>query len=275
MIHEIFHLPVNYAQTLNGGQEPFLTSYFLENFKTLDPSRTRPVVLVCPGGGYDHLSSREGEAVAIKMTSLGFHAAILNYSLEPMEFPAALCDLAEAVHFLRANAKKYNIDPDKIIICGFSAGGHLAASLGCYWNNKILSDILPYKADEIKPNTLILNYPVITSDINFCHKGSIEKALGKNKVQQRDLVSIEKHISKDFPPTFMWHTNEDIAVPAENSLLMANALRNAGVEFEYHLFARGKHGLSLATKETSIPDGSTIEPECSIWPELFCNWYLR
>ncbi len=273
MLHETITLPLHYDKKLNNSQTPKLTTYFLDNFEALDENRKRAVVLICPGGGYEHLSVREGEAIAIKMMSLGFHAAVLSYSLEPMAFPASLCDLAEAVHFLRSNSTKFNIDSNKIIVAGFSAGSHLASSLGCYWNSSFLSDYIPYKSEEIKPNVLLLSYPVITADERFCHPGSIQKVLGKTNSFDRDFVSIEKHVTKDFPPTFMWHTLEDQAVPAENSLLMANALRKAGVEFEYHLFSRGKHGLALATKETSKTDGSTVENECSIWPELFKNWY--
>lgn len=274
MIHEFFPLPVSYPSEMNGGQKPSLKSYFLENFEAIDSERKRPLVLVCPGGGYNHLSPREGEAIAIKMNSLGFHSAVLTYSLAPMEFPAALCDLAEAVYFLRKNSKRFNIDPDKIIVCGFSAGGHLAASLGALWNSDFLKKFIPYQPEEIRPDSLILCYPVITADARFCHKGSIQNVSASQSKEHLELVSIENNISKDFPPAFIWHTNADQSVPVENSLLLVNALRKAGVDFEYHLFSRGKHGLALATKETSKPDGSAVEAECAVWPELFLNWYL-
>lgn len=248
----------------------FLTLYVLENYATLNPNRRRPLVIVCPGGGYDHLSAREGEAVAIRMNALGMNAAVLTYTLSPMAFPDALVDLASAVRHVRRNAEKLNTDPDKIFVLGFSAGGHLAASLGCYWNDELLSS-RGFSPEEIMPNALILCYPVITADERFCHPGSIKNVLGASSYT-RDDVSIEKHITAGFPRTFLWHTTADEAVPMENSLLLVGALRKAGVPFEYHLFQRGRHGLSLATEETSKPTGETVEPSCAEWVHLLSNW---
>ena len=273
MTHETIFLPVHYAGTLqNGGQKPFVTTYLLDNYDTLDPNRTRPLVIICPGGGYDHLSAREAEAVAIRFNALGFQAAILTYSLAPMEFPCAACDLAEAVYYARSHADEWHIDGQRIICAGFSAGGHLCATLGCYWNTDVFAKYLPYTPADIKPNALILSYPVITADEQFCHKKSIELVLGSTKTYTRDDVSLERHVTADFPPTFLWHTLADQSVPAENSLRFAVALRNAGVPFAYHLFTHGKHGLGLATAETSKPDGSAIEPECAVWIDLFKTW---
>ena len=166
-----------------------------------------------------------------------------------------------------------NIGGDGIVVAGFSAGGHLAASLGCYWGFGLLDDLVPHSKDEIRPNYMLLCYPVITADVKHCHEGSIRNALGKNNLDMRDFVSIENHVEPSFPPTFMWHTLEDEAVPAENSLLLAMALRREGVDFEYHLFQKGCHGLSLATPETAKPDGSCQQKECAVWPELFKAWF--
>ena len=264
---ETIILPVHYSgKVFNSNQKPFLKTYLLETSVPL------PLVLICPGGGYEHLSERESEPVARKMNSLGFHAAVLSYSLAPMEFPAALCDLAEAVATIRGRAAEWNVNPDGIVVAGFSAGGHLAASLGCYWGFGLLDDLVPHSKDEIRPNYMLLCYPVITADVKHCHEGSIRNVLGKNNLDMRDFVSIENHVEPSFPPTFMWHTLEDEAVPAENSLLLAMALRREGVDFEYHLFQKGCHGLSLATPETAKPDGSCQQKECAVWPELFKAW---
>lgn len=282
MIHQTIQLPVHYAGKLhNNGAKPFLQTYLLENYPELDPARRRPLVLICPGGGYEHLSVREAEAVAITMNALGFQAAILHYSLAPMDFPCAACDLAEAVYYARTHADDWHIYADQIILCGFSAGAHLCATLGCYWNTALLAEYLPYRNADIKPNALLLCYPVITADERYCHEGSVRNVLGKNALGKdekpqpaaRETVSLEKHVTGDVPPVFMWHTLADEAVPAENSLLFAQALRVAGVPFAYHLFTHGKHGLSLATAETSKPDGSTVEPECESWVRLFADWY--
>ncbi len=264
---EKIDLPLNYAGKLfNSNQKPFLKTYLL------DSQKERPLVLICPGGGYNHLSTREAEPVALQMNAMDFHAAVLSYSLAPMEFPAALCDLAEAVSLVRRNAKKWNVDSSSIIVAGFSAGGHLAASLGCFWRSGILQDLLPYKPEETRPNRLLLCYPVITADRRFCHEESIANVLGKNNLDLRDVVSLELHVDDSFPPTFLWHTVSDETVPLENSLFFASALREAKIPFEFHAFERGSHGLALATKETAKSDGSCQEKECCVWPALFRNW---
>lgn len=239
----------------------FLTTYIPDTFESFSKNKKWPIVVICPGGGYGHLSDREAEPIALKMNSLGFAAAVLTYSLAPMKAGDALKDLKTAVSYIRKNADNLHIDSKKIIAGGFSAGAHLAASLGVYADS-----------NDCRPDYMLLCYPVITADERFCHKGSIENVCGTDKKWSPKDVSLELHVTKDFPPTFMWHTNADEAVPAENSLLFAAALRKAGVNLEYHLFSRGSHGLALATKESSKEDGSNIQMECAVWPELFANW---
>lgn len=263
------HRMVHEKITLGTPGGATLTLYALDNYDSLDPNRARPFVVICPGGGYGHLSVREGEAVAIRMNALGMNAAVLAYTLSPMDFPAALVDVAKAVEYVRANAARLHTDPGMVFVMGFSAGGHLAASLGAYWNcPRMLGGFSP---ERIKPNALILCYPVITADERFCHADSIKNVLG-NASYTRDDVSIEKHVTGDFPRTFVWHTVADEAVPLENSLLLVGALRAAGVPFEFHLFQNGRHGLSLATAETSVPGGGTVEPSCAEWVRLLSNW---
>ena len=151
----------------------------------------------------------------------------------------------------------------------------MCATLGCYWNTDLFAAYLPYTPEEIKPNALILSYPVITADEKFCHKKSINLVLGSTQKFTRQDVSLEHHVTADFPPTFLWHTLADQSVPAENTLLFADALRRAGVPFAYHLFTHGRHGLGLATLETSKPDGSAVEPECEVWVDLFKMWWTQ
>ncbi len=272
MIHEKIMLPVQYREKgiRNNSFTPSLTTYILDNYDEFSAGRKRPLVLICPGGGYERLSNREAEAVAIKMNSLGFHAAVLCYSLAPMDFPAAMLDAAEAVRYVRVHAGEWNVDEKKVILCGFSAGGHLAASLGVFWNKPLVKEFLPYQPEEIRPDGLLLCYPVITAG-KFAHAGSIKNALGEGRFTPED-VSLENHVTVDVPPVFMWHTNEDGCVPAENSLMFAEALRRAGVPLEYHLFRSGGHGLSLATRETAWPNGTGIQKECAVWPQLFVAW---
>lgn len=278
MIYESIELPNRDKSSV------FLQTYIIEK-KAFNLERKRPLVIVIPGGGYEHFGQREGEPVAIRMNALGFHAAILKYSLAPMKFPDALCDLANAVALIRQNAEKWSVDSSKIIVCGFSAGGHLAASLGAFWNSSFLKDYVNHSSDEIRPNYLCLCYPVITSNEKYWHEGSIMNVIGSispiaaekicKSLGQKNMlsvVSLEKNVTRDFPPTFIWHTLHDEAVPAKNTLLLADALYEKGIDCEYHLFNRGKHALALANEESSQADGSNIEKECAVWPELFINW---
>lgn len=278
MIHEIFTIKNH------GKQIPSIKTHILQ--KNDNPkSEKRPFILIIPGGGYDHYGRHEQEEIALKMLSLGFSCAVLQYSLKPTKFPEPLLDAAEAVAFVRKNAAEWNIDENKITVLGFSAGGHLAATLGAYWNSRLISQFTDLKAEQIKPNFLALCYPVITAEKDFCHEGSVnallenltenekqnlKKLAGCNEI--RDVFSVEKHISKDFPPSFVWHTLQDEAVPAENTIFLIQSLRREKIDFEYHLFNRGKHGLALSAPQTSNADGSNIEKECEIWPELFKNW---
>ena len=279
MIYETLALPNRDKSSV------FLRTYLISK-NSFNPGRKRPLVLIIPGGGYDHFGEREQEPVALKMNSLGFHAAILHYSLAPMRFPDALCDAAASVALIRENAEDWAVDSSKIILCGFSAGGHLSASLGAFWNKPFLRDFVQFSPEEIRPNFLCLCYPVVTADEKFCHKGSIQNVIGEipeneaaeictslGKSSIREVVSIEKNISADFPPTFIWHTTQDEAVSAKNTLLLANALLESNIDFEYHLFNRGKHALALANEESAKADGSHIEKECAVWPELFVNWF--
>ena len=278
MVYETLGLPNRENSSV------FIQTYLLGK-NSYNPERKRPLVLVIPGGSYNHFGEREREPVAVRMNALGFHAAVLCYSIAPMRFPDALTDLANAVALIRKNAEEWGVDPSKIILCGFSAGGHLAASLGAFWNSSFLKDYVNHTSEEIRPNYLCLSYPVITADEKYCHEESIQNVIGSiskeagekickslGHTSMRDVVSIEKNVTKDFPPSFIWHTLQDEAVPAKNTLLLADALYEKGIDCEYHLFNRGKHALSLANEESAKADGSHIEKECAVWPELFINW---
>ena len=273
MKHEKIELKPLYREKgiKNNDFTPYVTTYILDNYDEYCAERKRPVIVICPGGGYEMLSTREAEAVALKMNSLGFHAVVVWYSLKPMEFPASLLDLCMAVKLVRDKAREWNIDTNSIIVAGFSAGGHLAASLGVYWNTPLIQKYLPYTKEQVKPDGLLLCYPVITTG-EYAHQGSIENVLGSAKEYTQKDVQLETLVTENVPPVFMWHTDEDGCVPLENSLRFACALRSAKVPLEYHVFRRGGHGLSLATEETSWPNGAGIQKECAVWPLLFSAW---
>lgn len=264
MIQKIIQLPIH-------GGKAFLTTYVIENTPEIDINRQRPAVLICPGGGYEFTSDREAEAIAIKMLSFGFQAFVLRYSVTPHVFPQALTELATSVQIIRRNSQEWCVDPEKIIVAGFSAGGHLAASLGVFWQEAFLAEILSGTNEEWRPNGLMLAYPVISSGA-FAHEGSFQALLGERVNELKEMMSLEKQVTKQVPPAFLWHTVEDEIVPVENSFLFAQSLRKQGISFALHLFPKGRHGLSLASTETSGDGKTAVHHDVSVWPELFANW---
>lgn len=257
-----------------------LEAYLLDNDSGFRPERIRPAIIICPGGGYSHVSAREGEPVAIHFNSLGFQSFVLNYHVSPYEYPVALCELAAAVASVREHAQEWHVNPEQIVVAGFSAGGHLAANLCVSYTEDWLLSAIHADIADIHPNACILSYPVITSG-EYAHVGSFERLLGltgendltfhsptaaKNHLLSK--LSLEKQVTDSVPPTFLWHTFSDASVPVENTLLYASALCKANVLTELHIYPFGGHGLSLATEETSAADGHQIVPECSQWPEL-------
>lgn len=235
--------------------------------------RNRPAVIICPGGGYAYLSDREAEAVAMRFASYGINAFILRYSINTL-FPAPLLEIAEAVKFVRENSAEWDIDPEKILVCGFSAGGHLAASLGTLWNSSYMKKFLGENAKLSKPNGMILSYPVITSG-PFCHQGSIDVIAGKEPSKEmQELVSLEKQVSADTPKTFIWHCADDGCVPPENTIDFVKQLSANNISFECHIFPCGGHGLALCDEATAAYDGH-INRTCAEWFGLAVEWIRR
>lgn len=263
MIYETRNIHVN-------NQTASLTSYIISNTSEVDENRIRPAVVICPGGGYEFTSDREAEPIALKILNMGFHAFVLNYNVKPNVYPQALLELATAVQYIRTNHQTWGVNPDQVLVAGFSAGGHLAASLGVFWENSLLIKNMAGTKESWQPNGLMLAYPVISSG-KFGHQDSFKALLAENYEQMKDAMSLENQVSVTTPPTFLWHTLEDGLVPMENSLLFANQLRRHGVPFELHLFPTGGHGLSLATAETSR-ESHGINEQVSVWPELFERW---
>ena len=219
-------------------------------------------------------AKRETEAIAIQMLALGFHAAVLRHHVAPARFPVALAETACAVAHLRKHAAEYGVDPEKIIVAGFSAGGHLAASLGVFWDKEWLTEYTGCAPEEIKPNGLVLSYPVITSG-EHAHRGSFDSLLGEGATEEQlEFVSLEKQVTAATPATFIWHTVGDQLVPVENTMLFAAALRKAGVKFEMHVYPQGEHGLALSTEETASVSNEKysaahrVRPECAAWVGL-------
>lgn len=250
-----------------------LYPYLLDNYEEIDPNRKRPMIVITPGGGYEEVSNREAEAVAMRFLAAGFHAAVLKYSVAPAEFPQSLIELAWSVGYLRKHAKEWAIDENKIVVAGFSAGGHLAASLGVFWNQKWLEEALGFSGVLSKPNALLLSYPVISSG-DYRHEGSFKNLLGKKDTpEMREFVSLEKKVSAEVPQTFLWHTVTDPAVPVQNTLLFTSALIEHGVSVEQHIISVGDHGIALANEETmNVKNGRGVEKRCQVWMDLAIAW---
>ncbi len=241
------------------GFEAALTGYVIHNDAVFRADRVRPAILILPGGGYEYTSCREAEPIALRFSGMGFQTFVLEYSCSPTGavYPVALEQAKAAMKLIRANASEWCVDAMKVAVMGFSAGGHLAANLACD------------SEGEEWPSACVLGYPVITADARYTHRGSIEKVSGKSfEEADKDFFSMEKHVTKNNPPTFLWHTWEDGCVNVMNTLLFATALKEAGVTAEVHIFPYGGHGLALASEETSHENGCEIVEECQQWPEL-------
>lgn len=275
MQKEIYDIKVPYEKLglSSEGNNPKLSAFVIDVSPELG-NKNRPAVIICPGGGYEFVSDREAEFVALRYAGYGIHAFILRYSVVKKQFPTALLELAASVAFVRNNAEKWDINPNKIFVTGFSAGGHLAASLSTFWNHDFIKDSLDFFNNEHKPNGAILCYPVITSN-EYRHEGSIINIINDdNSDEMLELVSLEKQVSSDTPATFLWHTADDGCVPVENSLLFMTALSKNKIPFEAHIFEQGHHGLSLCDETTAAYDGH-INPNCSQWFDMAVNWIKR
>lgn len=237
--------------------------------------KKRPVILICPGGAYECTSYREGEPLAMHFLSKGYHAGVLRYSTAPHRFPTQILELGQAVKVLSEYEREWDIDMTRIVVQGSSAGGHLAASYGAFWNRRFMTDTLGISADRIRPAGVMLSYPVITADNRYAHMGSFENLLGDKVSEYADKVSLEKQVDRTMPPCFLWHTAEDETVPVENSILMAMALRKEGIPLELHIFPEGEHGLSLANSTVEREDGSGVQAECAQWVRLADAWLER
>ncbi|MGG7058889.1 alpha/beta hydrolase [Clostridium tertium] len=251
----------------------YINVYIPDNSEEVDKNKKKTTIVICPGGGYVMTSDREAEPVALRFLSEGFNVIVLRYSVAPSKYPNSLLELAETINYTRKMSGKWNVNNDKIIVCGFSAGGHLAGSLGVLWNRDFISEALKTNKTEVKPNAMILSYPVITSG-GFAHKGSFDSLLGENaSEEEREKLSLEKLVSKDTPETFLWHTYDDGTVPVENSLIFANSLRKNNVPFELHIYPTGVHGLSLCEELSARKDDKNhINPHVSTWFKLAIEW---
>lgn len=224
-----------------------LTAYIQEPSPELSNMNKRPALLIFPGGGYQRCSDREAEPVALSFSAQGFQTFVLRYSIkEKSKFPQPLLDAEGAIRALRTHADEWNLDPDKIAVCGFSAGGHLASCLATM------------SAPELRPNALILGY------------GAVDSAL-----KRVDRPCPAEHIDQNTPPTFIFHTWEDPVVPVSGSLSFAQALNRYSIPFEVHIFQNGQHGMATGKPLSSNGVLENTDVDYSDWIRLCTNWLFH
>jgi acetyl esterase/lipase len=234
----------------------------------LPPKKTATgaAVVICPGGGYGHLSmDREGQQTADWLNSIGVAGFILKYRHGGVGYghPAPLQDAQRAIRIVRSRAKEWDLDPERVGIIGFSAGGHLASSAGTHFQKNYYDAKEAIDKISCRPDFMILIYPVITLDDSFTHSGSKQNLLGENpNAELVENLSNEKQVTPETPPTFLVHTNQDTVVPAENSIHFYLALRKAGVPAEMHIYLKGPHGSAIEKNFGLV----------STWPERCADW---
>lgn len=271
MLYETIHLTVPDA---DGPAE--LTAYVPDASPELGADRLRTALIICPGGGYEFLSDREGEPVALRFAGLGYAAFVLKYHVAPRgRWPVPQRQLLSAIAHVRTNWERYHVDPAAVVVMGFSAGGHLAGCAGTLWNKLELYRPLRKRPALFRPDGVVLCYPVVTSG-EFAHRGSIDNLLGERREELAELVSLEKRVSKKSPPFFIWHTADDTCVPVENSLLLEKALRARGVDVELRVYPHGSHGQSLADHTVYSPENQWMaSPSCAVWVQRCDAWLQR
>ena len=257
-----------YTHTLPGGAQ--LIGYLRDRTVEMPAFNTRPAILILPGGGYAWCSKREADPVAMQFLQAGYNVFTLYYTCRSDETVPALrwqplTDAAGAILHIRRNAEQFGTDPAKIAICGFSAGGHLAASTAILWDAEPVQKALGIHGTEARPDAVVLGYPVITAG-EYRHDGSIVNLCGDD-ADLRTTMSLENQVRDGLPPFFVWHTVEDPSVPVQNSLMLAGALTAHKVPLELHLFAHDGHGTSTCTREVNTPNKHN-----SAWVALCTDW---
>ena len=242
----------------------FLTVYALDNSAEHCPNRVRPAILIIPGGGYEFVSEREGESVAVSYLSHGFQAFIINYSVSPCRYPVAFREAAMAMIYIRENCKKYHVDPDQVAAIGFSAGGHLCGCLGNMFNSPDISDLR--NCDFVRPTAVALSYPVSVYG-EYGHNPSFN-SLTNNDEELSKCLSLDKCVNRLSSPAFLWHTATDNVVPVMGTLELARKYVENNVPFALHVFGEGPHGVSIATDEVN-----TKYDHIAIWVNLSVNWF--
>lgn len=287
-----------------------LTAYILDDSSEIRIKK-RPSMIICPGGAYLYTSDREAEPIAMKFASLGYNTFVLRYNTyfkdveagfatigqvdERIEvntntrYPQPLFDLAKAMLIIRGNVEEWNIDVDNISVCGFSAGGHLAATLGTKWDSNLLKEKFGVNNELFKPKSVILGYPVIDyvlmnevalksedKGVSGLFKMSNEAFFGERHPSDELLkeISPSYNVTSNTVPMFIWHTANDGLVDSRNSLNLAIALAENKIPYELHIFESGPHGLALCDESTANEDAH-INLDYAVWVDLASKWLRK
>lgn len=260
-------------QLENEGNDAYIDAYVADKTDKF----TRKAILVIPGGGYcDVCSSREGEPVAMAFMPYGYNAFVLHYSVvrSGKIFPAQLIQASKAIKHIKDNAERYNIDPDKVFVTGFSAGGHLTASIGVLWHLKEIYDAVDMPYGYNKPAGIMPIYPVISSDPEFGHIDSHKNLWCTTELtpEQAERTCLEKHVDEKSSPAFIMHTSNDACVNVRNALAFAEAYAKIGRTFELHIYPDAPHGSALSNKITSGGWDKFENPQIAKWVEQAAAW---
>ena len=268
MLHETIDLYAACHIERGAHKKGYLYAY-VPNRMTENKPKIRPAIIICPGGGYEFWSQREGEPVALRFLSAGYAAFVLDYDLNTPH-PEPLLQACMAIKYLRGNANKYGIDANRIAAVGFSAGGHLAGSFATLYGEEEITSRLGATKETLRPDAVILSYPVIT--MTKATHGGTRNVITGGKAELMEKLSLENAVTKNSSPAFIWHTATDNCVPVENAYRMALAYQKAGVPYELHIFEHGCHGLSLADIEVFDEGNENILPEDAVWLPLALTW---
>jgi acetyl esterase/lipase len=251
-----------------GGSDPANDQPALTIYSPPEGTGNGTAVVICPGGGYRNLAmGHEGHDIATWLNGMGITGVVLEYRMSRggYQHPIPLMDAQRALRTIRFRAEELNLDPNRIGILGFSAGGHLASTAGTHFDTGNPNADDPVERVGCRPDFMILCYPVIALGETYTHKGSQRNLIGENPPQELiNSLSNEKQVTAHTPPTFLFHTDEDTSVPPENSVVFYLALRKAGVPAELHIYQNGRHGRGLAQNIQGT----------SGWPEACKQWLL-
>ncbi|ANK60404.1 alpha/beta hydrolase [Loigolactobacillus backii] len=255
--------------TAKGMAGPYLKGLL----KSPDPAAGQtklPAIIIIPGGAYTHIPVEQTETMALAFANQGFQSFYLRYSFmdeaQPL-MPQPLIELAKAVQLLHQNADEWQLDSDKIVIAGFSVGGHIVGLYNDYWDSAWLTKATGFGADELKINAAIMGYPVVSPKLGFPK----DAATVQKWADDPDFIAADEQVTATNAPTFVWTTLDDNVVPSANSLAYVEALKTAEVSVESHLFRHGPHGLALANQQTGN-DSETVNPHVGHWFELATEW---